>query len=91
MKDKCVGYTLYRKIIINDLIRCICVYILGGVSLSKSGIVPTGQASPKRHASSTTENVVNPSEVNLHLLPSNPQANDQYMVHTTSRPEKAGT
>ena len=67
----------------------LCSSLTGGVSLSKSGVVPIGRGYPVQKTGSNTE-YINPSEVNLHLLPTNPQANDQYMVHTTARPEKAG-
>ena len=63
--------------------------LVGGVSLSKSGIVPTGRSFPVHKPGANTD-YINPGDVNLHLLPSNPQANDQYMVHTTFRPDKAG-
>ena len=70
--------------------RLLPLYILvGGVSLSKSGIVPTGRAFPIHKPGANTD-YISPGEVNLHLLPSNPQANDQYMVHATFRPDKAG-
>ena len=63
--------------------------LAGGVSLSKSGIVPTGRSFPIHKPGANTD-YINPGDVNLHLLPSNPQANDQYMVHATFRPDKAG-
>ena len=64
-------------------------FYVGGVSLSKSGIVPTGRAFPIHKPGANTD-YISPGDVNLHLLPSNPQANDQYMVHATFRPDKAG-
>ena len=62
---------------------------VGGVSLSKSGIVPTGRAFPLHKPGANTD-YISPGDVNLHLLPSNSQANDQYVVHATFRPDKAG-
>ena len=58
----------------------------GGVSLSKSGLVPVGRSLPAKKPSET----IDPSEVNLHLLPTNQNATDTYSVHCSSRPEKGG-
>ena len=82
----CLWYLILSIIHLTD---CCSHLTLGGVSLSKSGIVPTGRAFPVHKPGANTD-YISPGDVNLHLLPSNPQASDQYMVHTTFRPDKAG-
>lgn len=63
------------------------VNIGGGVSLAKSGLVPIGRGFPDKRLGDK----VGPEEVNLHLLPSNPNLADTYGTYSTSHPEKSGT
>lgn len=59
----------------------------GGMSLLKSGIIPIGRGFPSKKASRGLEEV-DPSEVNLHLLPTAQSSTDNYGAHCASRPEK---
>ena len=86
-ESRCIHAATRVEVIVMRLLS-LCI-LVGGVSLSKSGIVPTGRAFPVHKPGANTD-YISPGEVNLHLLPSNPQANDQYMVHATFRPDKAG-
>ncbi|XP_064397219.1 nonsense-mediated mRNA decay factor SMG9-like isoform X2 [Halichondria panicea] len=61
------------------------VNIGGGVSLAKSGLVPIGRGFPDKRLGDK----VGPEEVNLHLLPSNPNLADTYGTYSTSHPEKS--
>ena len=61
----------------------------GGISLYKSGIVPTGRSFPTKKGPKSNDNI-NPADVNLHLLPTNQSANDNFGVYAASKPENAG-
>ena len=64
--------------------------VASGVSLFNSGVIPTGVGFPSVKPYKKADEV-NPADINLHLLPSNPSLADSYSVHTTSRPEKQGS
>lgn len=58
--------------------------VAGGVSLLKSGLVPTGRELPR--PSSSKPDSVEPGSVNLHLLPHNSSAGETYSVHVVCPP-----
>ena len=64
--------------------------VASGVSLFNSGVIPTGVGFPSVKPYKKADEI-NPADINLHLLPSNPSLADSYSVHTTSRPEKQGS
>ncbi len=63
--------------------------INSGISLYKSGIIPTGKSFPLRNGAKSNDDI-DPAEVNLHLLPTNSGATDTFSVYTASKPENAG-
>ena len=63
--------------------------LTGGVSLARSGIVPTGRGFPSKKPSKNLEEA-DVGEVNLNLLPTNQSSNDNFGAHCITKPEKQG-
>ena len=63
--------------------------INGGISLFKSGIVPTGKGFPLRKGAKSNDNI-DPADVSFHLLPTNQNATDNFSVYTAAKPENLG-